>query len=65
MKLGRVLLSNRSLKKHQNLNTNSGFIERMRFGVKLHDSYFVVFPLFIAEKLWSSGSNNTIHTSVK
>ena len=43
MKLGRVLLSNRSLKKHQNLNTNSGFIETMRFGVKLHDICFVVF----------------------
>lgn len=41
-------------KKHQNLNTNSGFIETMHFVVKFHDIYFIVFRLFIAEKLWSS-----------
>jgi len=60
MKLCGVLLSNRRIKKHQNLNTNIGFFETMRFSVKFHDIYFVIFSLFIAKKLWSCGSNNTV-----
>lgn len=43
MKLCRVLLSNRRIKKHQNLNTNSGFFEAMHFAVKFHYIYFVIF----------------------
>ena len=62
MKLCGVLLSNRRIKKHQDLNTNSGFFETIRFVVKFHDNYFVISLLFIAIKLWSSGSNNAIHT---
>lgn len=62
MKLCGILLSNRRIKKQQNLNTNGGFVETMRFVVKFPDIYFVIFLLFIATKLWSSGSSNTIHT---